>query len=154
MKPPFSAGDFVNCLFPFGERPDRPGPSPHVVYCEHFLTNRAGTLSVVALYTTTALRKPNEPKNPWILEISEGNSRGMGMQKAFGIDTRRIAFMAPTVEFFPDINRPDHGIRGRATEHLKKVLTRKFIEASRIPDLIRAAGPPLDWPKKTTEREP
>ena len=71
----------------------------------------------------------------------------MGMQKAFAIDTHRIGLLALTKDFFPDIDLPGHGIRGRADEHLQAVLKRKFIDASKRPDLIRLAGPRPAWPK-------
>jgi len=71
----------------------------------------------------------------------------MGMQKAFAIDTHRIGLLALTKDFFPDIDLPGHGIRGRADEHLQKALGRKFIEASKRSDLIQLAGPRLAWPK-------
>lgn len=71
----------------------------------------------------------------------------MGMQKAFAIDTHRIGLLALTKDFFLDMDRPDHGIRGRASEHLQKVLKRKFIEASKRPDLVQLSGPALAWPK-------
>jgi hypothetical protein len=101
VKVPFSPGDFVNCLFPFGEFPDRPGPTPHVVYCYRFFTNRVGAISTVAFYTTTAPRKPGEPKRDWIIEVSEASARQMGMRKAFAIDTHRIGLLALTKDFFP-----------------------------------------------------
>lgn len=102
----------------------------------------------MAFYTTTALRSSEEPKRPWIVEISEAGAKQMGMQRAFAIDTHRIGFLAVTRDFFPDIDRPGHGIRGRATDHLQKVLSRKFIEAAKDPALLSLAGPALDWPPK------
>jgi len=126
VEPPYAPGDFINCLFPFGERPDRPGPALHVVYCERLFIGTRGRPSVAAFYTTTVLRPRDEPKRPWIIEVSEDNARKMGMQKAFAIDTRRIGFMPIARDFFPDLDRPDRGIRGRATQHLQDVLDRKW----------------------------
>lgn len=71
------------------------------------------------------------------------------MQKAFAINTRRIGFMPIDRDFFPDLDRSDRGIRGRATEHLQKVLQRKFIEASREPELIELLGPEIPWPPRS-----
>jgi hypothetical protein len=95
----------------------------------------------VIFYTTTAPRKSGEPKRDWMIEVSEANARQMGMQKALAIYTHRIGLLILTKDFFLDIDRPDRGIRGRATEHLRKVLSRKFIKASKRPDLIRLCGP-------------
>ena len=100
----------------------------------------------MTFYTTTVLRRQEEHKRPWVIEVQEANARQMGMQKAFGIDTHRIGLLKLTTDFFPDLDKPDHGIRGRATDHLQRVLTRRFIEAAKDPTLLHLAGPPLDWP--------
>jgi hypothetical protein len=149
VKSPCAKGDFVNCLFPFGEYPDRPGPALHVVYCQRLLTGRSGNPAVVVFYTTTVLRPSDEPRRPWIIEVSEGNARKMGMQKAFAIDTHRIGVMPITADFFPDLGRPDRGVRGHATEHLKQVLDRKFVEAANDRDLLRMVGPGPEWPPRS-----
>lgn len=150
MKSPYAKGDFVNCLFPFGEHPDRPGPTLHVVYCQRLLTGRSGNPAVAAFYTTTVLRPSGQPGRPWIIEVTEGNAKKMGMQKPFAIDTHRIGIMPITADFFPDLERADRGIRGRAMEHLKQVLNRKFVEASEDKDLLRLVGPGPDWPPKSS----
>jgi hypothetical protein len=81
--------------------------------------------------------------------VTEGNAKKMGMQKPFAIDTHRIGIMPITADFFPDLERADRGIRGRATEHLKQVLNRKFVEASEDKDLLRLVGPGPDWPSRS-----
>jgi hypothetical protein len=149
VESPYAPGDFVSCLFPFREQPHRPGPMLHVVYCERLFAGSKGRAALAAFYTTTVLHRPDEPKRPWIVEISEGSARKMGMQKAFAIDTHRIGFMPITMEFFPDLDRPDRGIRGRATPHLQSVLDRKWFEAAKDPALLQLVGPEVPWPPRS-----
>lgn len=88
----YRPGDFVDCFFPFDEAPDRPGPTPHVVYVQRRLTD-AGQIHVLVFYTTTVPRRLPQPKRAGTIEVPEINARAMGMARAFTVDTRRVGVL-------------------------------------------------------------
>lgn len=125
----FRRGDFVDCAFPFRERPDRPETNhPHIAYVERIARRPDGT-SVVVLYTTTMLRPPGQPKRKGEVDIDERASQAMGMQRAFTIDVFRVLIVPLSERWFPNPRAPRHGIRGHAPETLQRHVGQIFERA-------------------------
>lgn len=125
----FRRGDFVDCAFPFRERPDRPETiHPHIAYVERIAKRADGTF-VVVLYTTTTLRPPGQPKRKGEVDIDERASQVMGMQRAFTIDVFRVLIVPLSERWFPNLLAPRHGIRGRAPESLQHHIGQIFERA-------------------------
>lgn len=120
-------GHFVDNLFPFSERPERPGPMRHVGLVFEKLEDAQKRAYLVLFYTTTAAEQGGRRREGTI-KVSEVESMRMGMAKPFAIDTRCIAILPATKAFFPDIDKPQTVIKGTASEHLFKAATRIFDE--------------------------
>jgi hypothetical protein len=121
----YRRGQFVNCAFPTHERPNRPETERlHVGYIERIFDGPNGTLAVVAVYTTTTSRPSGQPKRRSIIEVNETNSRKMGMERAFSIDPLRFLIVPVTKKWFPDIDKPDQGVRGVAPQNLQDHITK------------------------------
>jgi hypothetical protein len=67
----------------------------------------------------------------------------MGQSKPFTLDLRRMANVPVTVEWFPQLGTPGHGIVERAPERLRLVYEAALTElARRHPENIERLGPP------------
>lgn len=138
-QPPVRSGDFVQCLFPFNEKPEQPGPMPHIAYCLGVEQTPMGKLAIVAVYTTTTMRPEKQPKSKYTVEIDEASSRRMGMEKPFTIQPTHTAYLPLTPEFFPKLGQKDFVI-GSASEGLRKTIRDRFVAG--IGDLaVRVLGP-------------
>lgn len=125
----YTRGDFVDCAFPFRERPDRPETTHrHIAYVEQVLRLAGGTRAVV-LYTTSAGRPDGQPRRRGEIDIDERSSRAMGMQRAFTIDAFRVLIVPVREPWFPSLRTPDRGVRGKAPVKLQRHITGIFERA-------------------------
>lgn len=135
-------GDFVECLFPFNEKPEQPAPSPHIAYLLAFV----GDAAVVAIYTTTTMRPPDEPKSPYKIEINEAASQSMGMKKPFTINTAHTAMLPINKDFFPSADGGKLNIIGSADDRLRKAIASR-VKAAVSGNDLRMLGPRTLRPK-------
>lgn len=116
--PPIDRGHFVWTHFPKREDPEVPSNDRHIALCLRRFRHRDQGYVLAAVFTTTRPRG-DRPKARGEIEISAERAVEFGQNTAFRIDVRRIAALPLNSDFFPDIDRPDHGIRGRS-EHLAR----------------------------------
>jgi hypothetical protein len=83
---------------------------------------------------------------PGVYGFDRETAAGMGQARPFMLDLRRVAFVPVTVEWFPELQSPNHGIVGRASERirleLEKAMTKLF---NRHSANIERLGPL--WPR-------
>jgi hypothetical protein len=134
---PYRAGQFVWCRFPNRERPDRPGPKSRVGYV--YAVTPSGQGAAAMLYTTTALWPgPNLPLG--VVPVGGRHAAALG-QKAFTIDVRTVAVLPVTAEYFPRLDREDHGVRGQAPIDLVRRIEAILKELHRRGVVIEVRGP-------------
>ncbi len=129
-------GDFVWCNFPFREKPQHPADAMHAVY----ILATKGDTAVAAIYTTTALPKPTQPKSPYTIAISEDASRKMGMTRPFTIDPSRVAFLPINEAFFPGADNGKVPIIGQADDRLQRAIESR-LEAAVHGNHLETLGP-------------
>lgn len=135
MRPP-KPGDFVKCLFPFDQKPEAPGPMPHIAYLLGF----KGQDAVLAVYTTTTMTERGMQQSPYKVKVQEGESQSMGMQKPFMIDSAQLAFLPMTSEFFPGADNGKLPVIGSATDHLQRAVETRA-KAAMLSGNARTLGP-------------
>jgi hypothetical protein len=139
--PPVGTGHFIWSHFPKRESPALPSDERHIALCIRRFRHRTQGYVLAAVFTTTRPRG-DRPKAKGEIEISKEQAAQLGQPSAFRIDVRRIAAMPLTTDFFPDLEQPDRGIRGRS-EKLANAAFRLFQEiVANEPELIEVLGPP------------
>lgn len=127
MAIPCRRGDFVDCLFPFAERPSSPGPMRHIAYVQTLLRLPDGRLRVLVMLTTTSPKMIARIPEGLALAVSAENSVAMGMRNAFVIDVHRLAVLPPEPMWFPE--RDDNRfVLARADDALRAAVTRRYDE--------------------------
>jgi hypothetical protein len=72
---------------------------------------------------------------------SEERAHEYGQTSGFRIDVKRIAALPLTVDYFPDLEKPDHGKRG-SSEHLANACEKLlFAIIKETPELVDFVGP-------------
>lgn len=137
MTLPYRPGHFVWCRFPQNERPDKPGPKLRIGYLATVRQVEQG-LAVAVLYTTT--RPFAEPLPLGVIPIAGRAAETLG-QRPFWIDARCIAYLPVTIEFFPRLDRADHGVQGVALVGLQRKIVAAATEVFRRPELLDLRGP-------------
>lgn len=139
--PPVGVGHFIWSHFPKRESPSLPSNERHIALCIRRFRHRTQGYVMAAVFTTTRPRG-DRPKAKGEIEISKEQAVKLGQQSAFRIDVRRMAAMPLNAEFFPDLEEPGYGIRGR-DEKLASAAFKLFQElAAKEPELIELLGPP------------
>jgi hypothetical protein len=88
-------------------------------------------------------------KPPGIHSVDRETAAGVGQSRPFTLDLRRIAVVPVTVDWFPDLDAPGHGIVGRAPARLRAVYETALIElARRYPQNIERLGPLTPKPRR------
>jgi hypothetical protein len=134
---PFSAGQFVWCAYPEWEHPLQPGPR-HIGYIFAALAVRGSPAAIVA-YTTSQPWPDALPPAVYPFTVTE--AEGMGQDRAFVLDARRLAFIPVIPAWFPDLGEPTQGVVGSVSDQL-----RDRIEADlkrllrRSPDSVQRLG--------------
>jgi len=149
MAFPCHAGDFVDCNFPFAERPSVPGPVRHIAYVYSLVKLPTGEWRIMGLFTTTSPRMIETIPQGLSVSVPAAISVRMGMRNAFIIDVHRMAILPPEPDWFPDIYRPDFVI-GSADDRLKDAVDRRVEEMRRrYPPVVQLSGPPSRRPEKS-----
>lgn len=138
--PPIGRGHFVWTNFPKRENPDEPSDQRHIALCLRRFRHRDEGYVLVAVFTTTRPRG-DRPKARGEIEIPAERAAEFGQTSAFRIDVRRVAALPLTADFFPDIDLPGHGIRGRS-ERLAAAAEKLLRDlVARTPELVEFLGP-------------
>jgi hypothetical protein len=141
MDYPCRSGDFVDCCFPFAEKPDLPGPIRHIAYVYRLAKLPTDELRLMVLFTTASPRMIAAIPDGLSVTVPAANSLRMGMRSAFVVDVHRMAVLPPEREWFPDISN-DRFIIGRADSQLKLAVTTRVHEMrSRYPNPLQLVGP-------------
>ena len=141
MPFPCRRGDFVDCLFPFAERPDMPGPMRHIGYVQTLARLRDGQVRGLVMLTTTSPRMIERIPQGLGIAVSADRSAAMGTRVAFVIDVHRLAVLPLEPGWFPDIDG-SRFVLGRADLHLQEAITRRYDEMrARYPNPAMVLGP-------------
>ncbi len=139
MTPVYRPGQFVWCRFPTAEQPKAPGPKSRIGYV--LAVRQIGRADVAALLYTTTVRWPTDAARPLgVIPIDEPQARVIA-QKPFMIDVRTAAALPITMEFFPHLERADHGIQGAASAGLSRKIESVLQELRRRRVAISVRGP-------------
>ena len=135
------AGDFIDCNFPFAERPDVPGPVRHIAYVYSLAKLPTGEWRIMGLFTTTSPRMIEAIPQGLSVSVPATVSLRMGMRNAFVIDVHRMAILPPEPDWFPDIGRKDF-VLGSADEQLRNAVDRRVEDMRRrFPPVVQLLGP-------------
>jgi hypothetical protein len=138
--PPIDRGDFVWTNFPTREKPASPSAERHIALCLRRFHGGDKGYALVAVYTTSRPRG-ERPKARGEIEITAERAVEYGQRRAFRIDVKRVAALPITADFFPDLEKPGHGIEGRS-EHLANVAERLLRQLmAETPELVELLGP-------------
>ena len=141
VPPPVGTGHFIWSHFPKRESSTLPSNERHIALCIRRFRHRTSGYVLAAVFTTTRPRG-DRPKAKGEIEISKEQATQFGQRSAFRIDVRRMAVMPLTTDFFPDLEEPGHGIKGKS-EKLANVAFKLFQElVASNPELIELLGPP------------
>jgi hypothetical protein len=133
---PYLVGQFVWCRFPNHEQPDRPGKS-RIGYVVAITPSTQGAAAL--LYTTTvSWENPNLPMG--VIPVDDPQAAALG-QKPFTIDARTAAILPVTAEWFPHLERENHGIRGEAPVQLARRIAAAVKELRDRGVVIDVRGP-------------
>jgi hypothetical protein len=142
VAPAIREGAFVLTNFPFGppNRPDVPGPSPHIAYCLGFQSTNQGSLLMLA-YTSSGPWRPQEPGlPPGVIQFDHDAARSLN-QIPFHLDLRILPRVPESPAWFPRFNSPDHGIIAWADRALRDRIAQLAIQiARRRPEVIEIRG--------------
>jgi hypothetical protein len=142
MPHPCRRGDFVDCFFPFAERPDEPGPMRHIGYVQTLARLRDGQLRAIVLLTTTSPHMIKRIPAGLSITVSAAQSAALGMRNAFAIDIHRLAVLPLDPVWFPDIG-DTRFVLAKADAHLQEAITRRYDEMrARHPNPATVLGPP------------
>lgn len=137
--PPVSTGHFIWSHFPKRENPGVPSDERHIALCVRRFRHRTQGYILAAVFTTTRPRG-DRPKSKGEIEVSQEQAALFGQQSAFRIDARRMAAMPLNTDFFPDLEEPGHGIKGKS-EKLANAAFKLFQElAAKEPELVELLG--------------
>ena len=138
--PPIDRGDFVWTNFPTREQPAAPSHDRHIALCLRRFRSADKGYALVAVYTTSRPRG-DRPRARGEIEVTAERAVEYGQRNAFRIDVRRVAVLPVDLDFFPDLEKPDHGIQGRS-EHLADVAERLLRQIiGETPELVEFLGP-------------
>jgi hypothetical protein len=130
-------------MFPFGppDPPDQPGPVRHIAYV--LATNSTPKVPMLLLaYTSSGPWRGAGGRLPLgVMELEAAAARTVG-QKPFHLDLRCLAQVPLTRRWFPDLERPGHGIVGTASTRLQQRIDALLSElVARNRHLIEIRGP-------------
>lgn len=146
--PILPTGAFVWCRFPLHEANRKPGPPDklHLVYVVDTANKNA-----VCVYTTSVTWPADTPIPSGVIDVSSNDAAAMG-QKRFVLDTRRIGVFPLTTTWFPDLDKPDHGILRIAPESFQRRVAKAAQAIVKRKELIEFYGPGA--PVITNPRKP
>ncbi len=143
--PPVHAGDFVWCAFPERENPARPGPVHLAYILAVSVATGTNQVSVLAAYTTSQIW-PSSSLPLGVRVFDPHEAAALGQARPFVMDLRRLAYLPLKSAWFPQIDQPGSGIKGRAPKALQRQLIQITAELlDRHKELVERLGPL--WPR-------
>jgi hypothetical protein len=142
VDPPITEGAFVLTNFPFGppDRPDQPGPVPHIAYCLGVQTTRRGLELILAYTSSGPWRPPGRTVPMGVIEFDHA-AASIVNQIPFHLDLRVLARVPPILSWLPHLNTPGYGIVARADRSLRDRINAAAEQlARRRPEVIQVRG--------------
>lgn len=134
-------GSFVDCWFPFAERPAVPAPVRHIVYAQTMVRLRTGAMRALVMLTTTSPKMIDAIPEGLCVTVSRESSLQMGMRNDFTIDIHRLALLPLEVSWFPEIGT-EHFVIARAKHALCTAITKRYDDMkTRYPNPALVLGP-------------
>ena len=97
---------------------------------------------VVGVYTSSQVEKFGNTLPIGVIQVPAFRADQAGNQSPFFIDVRKRAFIPFTRQFFPEIDRPGHGLIGPADKGLLKQVIKQYqLVNDHHSDLIVNVGP-------------
>jgi hypothetical protein len=121
------------------DRPDRPGPVPHIAYCLGVQTTRKG-FELILAYTSSRPWRPPGPTVPLgVIEFDQAAAEALN-QRPFHMDLRVLARVPPLLSWLPRLEAPDRGIFARADRALRDRINATAEQLVRRPEVIQVRG--------------
>ncbi|HEY4172481.1 MAG TPA: hypothetical protein VGM42_05590 [Rhodopila sp.] len=142
MDQAIAEGAFVLTNFPFGppNRPDQPGPVPHIAYCLGVQTSGRGPELILAYTSSGPWRPPGRTVPVGVIEFDRA-AASLVNQKPFHLDLRVLARIPLSPSWLPRLNTPDHGIVARADRALRDRINAAAERlVRRRPEVIQVRG--------------
>jgi hypothetical protein len=144
--PPIGAGTFVLTNCPFGppNRPDVPGPVPHIAYCLGFRADVV-PIQLMLAHTNSGMSRRGTRQLPHgVIEFDETAARVLN-QSPFHLDLRCLARVPLSRDWLPRLTdaRHRHGIVAWAGPDLPRRINQLMIGVAKpSPDNIEIRGVP------------
>ena len=142
----YHPGDFVWCRFPEHEAPTRPGPR-HIAYALVVSDPTAtAPASMLAAYTTSQPCATDSAAPLGLFRFDCEQDAVFGQVRAFVLDTRRLAYLPITLQWFHRFDRLGMGVQCRAPKHLQQTIWQvaKALLTRHV-ELVERRGPL--WPR-------
>ncbi|MDB5402214.1 MAG: hypothetical protein QOD93_3114 [Acetobacteraceae bacterium] len=142
MPPAIRHGAFILTNFPFGppNRPDQPGPVPHIAYCLAVQTTRKGRELILAYTSSGPWRPPGQTVPIGVIEFDRTAAQALH-QKPFHLDLRVLARVPPTPAWLPHLDEPNAGVIACADQTLRARINAAAEQlALRRPEVIQIRG--------------
>jgi hypothetical protein len=138
-NPIFPVGSFVWCRFPLRESPRVPGPKDHLHLA--YVAATQGDDQILTIYTTSVTWDPSTPVAVGVIVVPEELASLMG-QKPFYLDTRRVALLPVTKDWFPSLEGGQPVIVSRANKTFRAEVDRVVTDVlTRHHQLVERYGP-------------
>jgi hypothetical protein len=135
-------GAFILTNFPFGppDRPDQPGPLPHIAYCLGVRSIGRGSELILAYTSSGPWRPPGRTLPLGIIEFDRAAARALN-QIPFHLDLRVLARVPPVAAWLPRLNTPGFGIIAWADAATRdRIAAEASRLAARRPEVIEVRG--------------
>jgi hypothetical protein len=142
VAPPIREGAFVLTNFPYGppDRPDVPGPKPHIGYCLGFQNSSQGLLLMLA-YTSSGPWRPVGRNLPLgVVQFDRAAAQALN-QAPFHLELRGLARVPATLGWLPRLDKPDVGVIAWADKPVRDRIADLAIQiAQRRPEMVDIRG--------------
>ncbi len=95
----------------------------------------------MGVYTSSQVEKFGDILPIGVIQVPAFRAGQAGDQSPFFIDVRKRAFIPFTRQFFPEIDRPGHGVIGPCDKGLLKQIIKQYQRVNDHHDLIVNVGP-------------
>jgi hypothetical protein len=143
VAPAIREGAFVLTNFPYGppERPDVPGPVPHIGYCLGVQNTNQGPLLMLAYTSSGPWRPPGHGLPLGVIQFDRSAARALN-QVPFHLDLRVLARVPESPAWLPRLDAPDRGIIAWADKILRDRIADLAVQlARRRSEVIEIRGP-------------
>jgi hypothetical protein len=101
---------------------------------------------MLAAYTTSQPWPTDSASPLGLFRFDRREAAALGQARAFVLDTRRLAYLPITSQWFPRFGQPGMGVQGRAPKRLQQTICQAAEELlTRHAELVERLGPL--WPR-------